>query len=45
MNSTENKSVDLLDEDEADALDAPQRPRHKGIYLLPNLFTLAALSN
>ena len=43
MNSTENKSVDLLDEDEADALDAPQRPRHKGIYLLPNLFTLAAL--
>ena len=43
MNSTENKNVDLLDEDEADALDAPQRPRHKGIYLLPNLFTLAAL--
>ena len=43
MNSTGNKNVDLLDEDEADALDAPQRPRHKGIYLLPNLFTLAAL--
>ncbi|WP_343628554.1 CDP-diacylglycerol--serine O-phosphatidyltransferase [Roseateles sp.] len=43
MNSTQNKNVDLLDEDEADVLDAPQRPRHKGIYLLPNLFTLAAL--
>ena len=43
MNSTENKNVDLLDEDELDVLDAPQRPRHKGIYLLPNLFTLAAL--
>ena len=35
--------MDLLDEDEPDVLDAPQRPRHKGIYLLPNLFTLAAL--
>ena len=43
MNSTQNKNVDLLDEDELDVLDAPQRPRHKGIYLLPNLFTLAAL--
>jgi CDP-diacylglycerol--serine O-phosphatidyltransferase len=43
MNSTQNKNVDLLDEDEPDVLDAPQRPRHKGIYLLPNLFTLAAL--
>lgn len=43
MNSVENKTSDLLDEDEPDALDAPLRPRHKGIYLLPNLFTLAAL--
>ena len=43
MNSTPNKNADLLDEDETDVLDAPQRPRHKGIYLLPNLFTLAAL--
>ena len=42
MNSID-KNADLLDEDEADGLDAPQRPRHKGIYLLPNLFTLAAL--
>ena len=27
----------------ADADDAPLRPRRKGIYILPNLFTLAAL--
>ncbi len=27
----------------ADADDAPVRPRRKGIYILPNLFTLAAL--
>ena len=31
---------DLLDED---ALEAPPRRRRKGIYILPNLFTLAAL--
>ena len=43
MNSPHNKNVDLLDEDEPDVLDAPQRPRHKGIYLLPILFSLAAL--
>ena len=29
--------------DASEAGDAPQRPRRKGIYILPNLFTLAAL--
>jgi CDP-diacylglycerol--serine O-phosphatidyltransferase len=28
---------------DADVADAPPRPRRKGIYILPNLFTLAAL--
>lgn len=42
MNAPHNNNLDLLDEDEPDVLE-PQRPRHKGIYLLPNLFTLAAL--
>ena len=28
---------------EIDAAEAPPRPRRKGIYVLPNLFTLAAL--
>jgi CDP-diacylglycerol--serine O-phosphatidyltransferase len=28
---------------DADVADAPARPRRKGIYILPNLFTLAAL--
>lgn len=32
----------LDDEDDAEAL-TPVRPRRKGIYILPNLFTLAAL--
>lgn len=32
-----------LFDDENDALEAPPRPRRKGIYILPNLFTLAAL--
>ncbi|WP_409450639.1 CDP-diacylglycerol--serine O-phosphatidyltransferase [Aquabacterium sp. J223] len=30
-------------DDEHDAAEAPHRPRRKGIYILPNLFTLAAL--
>jgi CDP-diacylglycerol--serine O-phosphatidyltransferase len=45
MNASENKKVDLLDEEEeadAEILDLPRR-RRKGIYILPNLFTLAAL--
>ena len=29
--------------DASEAADAPPRPRRKGIYILPNLFTLAAL--
>jgi len=29
--------------DDTDAAEAPPRPRRKGIYVLPNLFTLAAL--
>jgi CDP-diacylglycerol--serine O-phosphatidyltransferase len=37
--------MNLVDEDTADDLDLPvaARPRRKGIYVLPNLFTLAAL--
>src|SRR5689334_20193022 len=31
------------DEDDEQAAQAPMRPRRKGIYILPNLFTLAAL--
>jgi CDP-diacylglycerol--serine O-phosphatidyltransferase len=39
-----NESRDPGDEHEAaDVVDAPLRPRRKGIYILPNLFTLAAL--
>ena len=30
-------------DDDADAPEQPRRPRRKGIYVLPNLFTLAAL--
>ena len=33
----------LNDEPPDDLEDAPRRPRRKGIYILPNLFTLAAL--
>ncbi len=33
----------LNDEPPDDVEDAPRRPRRKGIYILPNLFTLAAL--
>ena len=33
--------LDLADDTEA--AEAPPRPRRKGIYVLPNLFTLAAL--
>src|SRR5688572_28530408 len=33
----------LNDEPPDDIEDAPRRPRRKGIYILPNLFTLAAL--
>ena len=32
-----------LYDEENDALEVPPRPRRKGIYILPNLFTLAAL--
>jgi CDP-diacylglycerol---serine O-phosphatidyltransferase len=38
MNEPEDGAVQLHDVD-----DAPVRPRRKGIYILPNLFTLAAL--
>ncbi|MBC7957521.1 MAG: CDP-diacylglycerol--serine O-phosphatidyltransferase [Cytophagales bacterium] len=38
MNVTHDGEQALADSD-----DAPQRPRRKGIYILPNLFTLAAL--
>ncbi|QPF74950.1 CDP-diacylglycerol--serine O-phosphatidyltransferase [Roseateles sp. DAIF2] len=41
MTVSDHKHVDPLDEDEV--LDEPLRPRRKGIYILPNLFTLAAL--
>lgn len=34
--------ADLLDEDDGEVLEVV-RPRRKGIYILPNLFTLAAL--
>ncbi|MCW7541489.1 CDP-diacylglycerol--serine O-phosphatidyltransferase [Aquabacterium sp. A7-Y] len=34
---------DLHDPDVPPTLEAPLRPRRKGIYILPNLFTLAAL--
>jgi CDP-diacylglycerol--serine O-phosphatidyltransferase len=37
-----NQAADELPADEPDALEPP-RPRRKGIYILPNLFTLAAL--
>ncbi len=37
--NTPDKTDPALD----DANDAPARPRRKGIYILPNLFTLAAL--
>jgi CDP-diacylglycerol--serine O-phosphatidyltransferase len=33
----------MNDQDAPDADEAPPRPRRKGIYILPNLFTLAAL--
>ena len=36
-----NEPLDLADD--TDAAEAPPRPRRKGIYVLPNLFTLAAL--
>jgi CDP-diacylglycerol--serine O-phosphatidyltransferase len=40
---TEAKKPDhLMDEDDSEVLE-PVRPRRKGIYILPNLFTLAAL--
>jgi CDP-diacylglycerol--serine O-phosphatidyltransferase len=41
MTDSHNKNADLLDEDET--VSEPMRPRRKGIYILPNLFTLAAL--
>lgn len=34
---------DAVDQVPDDATDPPARPRRKGIYILPNLFTLAAL--
>ena len=37
-----NQPDPLLPDDDAELLDAP-RPRRRGIYILPNLFTLAAL--
>ncbi|MCH7342099.1 CDP-diacylglycerol--serine O-phosphatidyltransferase [Pelomonas sp. CA6] len=40
MNETHDKNVDQLDDDE---VLEPLRPRRKGIYILPNLFTLGAL--
>ncbi len=36
-----NEPLDLADD--TDVAEAPPRPRRKGIYVLPNLFTLAAL--
>ena len=36
-----NEPLDPADDN--DATEAPRRPRRKGIYVLPNLFTLAAL--
>jgi CDP-diacylglycerol--serine O-phosphatidyltransferase len=36
-------SHDVVVDDEDDEDPAPRRPRRKGIYILPNLFTLAAL--
>jgi len=36
------KPAHLLDDDDSEVLE-PVRPRRKGIYILPNLFTLAAL--
>jgi CDP-diacylglycerol--serine O-phosphatidyltransferase len=35
--------TDLSDPLHEDAAEAPMRPRRKGLYVLPNLFTLAAL--
>ncbi|MBV8123077.1 MAG: CDP-diacylglycerol--serine O-phosphatidyltransferase [Burkholderiaceae bacterium] len=35
--------VELLDDEEDHEVLTPLRPRRKGIYILPNLFTLAAL--
>jgi CDP-diacylglycerol--serine O-phosphatidyltransferase len=35
--------TDLSDPLHDDVADAPMRPRRKGLYILPNLFTLAAL--
>ena len=32
-----------IEPDDDDAVDVAPRPRRKGIYILPNLFTLAAL--
>ena len=43
MTDPKNKpAVDLPDDDDGEMLE-PLRPRRKGIYILPNLFTLAAL--
>jgi CDP-diacylglycerol--serine O-phosphatidyltransferase len=42
MNVPEKLPVDDLDDDDEE-MAAPRRPRRKGIYILPNLFTLGAL--
>ena len=38
-----NDLTPLTDEDDVDDTHAATRPRRKGVYILPNLFTLAAL--
>ncbi len=43
MNEPLHDSLDATLADDDDELPAPRRPRRKGIYILPNLFTLAAL--
>lgn len=44
MSAAPDPSPDMPpDDDEADVVDVPVRRRRKGIYVLPNLFTLASL--
>ena len=43
MNAPQAGDPDVIDPHHDDLDDAPHHPRRKGIYILPNLFTLAAL--
>ena len=43
MNDLNEEAADAAGDDSEDPVPAAQRPRRKGIYILPNLFTLGAL--